>query len=305
MIRRAAAAFAVVVLLAGCGQSTPTSQISVSPVPSPSEAPFEPASPIPVPTERETTAQPESDFTPQIAPPTTAQPESDTTTQPEPVTPAPTAAQSETEPTPTPTPLPTPDFEEPNPTPILDESAPVMYLTFDDGPHPVYTPQMLDVLARYGARATFFVVGSLVEAYPGTTQRIVDEGHTLGNHTWNHEALGGLTREEFDETVGRTQALLGDRGSSCLRPPYASMDGSTRGWAAEHGLTVVTWDTSPKDWLQVSAQDVAQHIVDYARDGVVMLLHDGGGDRSQTVIGLDIALRELSSRGYRFDPLCR
>ena len=179
-----------------------------------------------------------------------------------------------------------------------------MYLTFDDGPHPDYTPQMLDVLARYGARATFFVVGSLVEANPGTTQRILDEGHTLGNHTWNHDALGGLTREEFDETVGRTQALLGDRGSACLRPPYASMDASTRGWAAEHGLTVVTWDTSPKDWLQISAQDIAQHIVDYARDGVVMLLHDGGGDRSQTVIGLDSALRVLSNQGYRFEPLC-
>ena len=180
-----------------------------------------------------------------------------------------------------------------------------MYLTFDDGPHPVYTPQMLDVLARYGARATFFVVGSLVEAYPGTTQRIVDEGHTLGNHTWNHDALGGLSREEFDETIGRTQALLSRWGSTCLRPPYASMDASTRDWAAEHGLTVFTWDTSPKDWLQVSAQDISQHIVDYARDGVIMLLHDGGGDRSQTVVGLDSALSQLSRRGYRFEPLCQ
>ncbi|MCQ3812122.1 MAG: polysaccharide deacetylase family protein [Acidimicrobiia bacterium] len=179
-----------------------------------------------------------------------------------------------------------------------------MYLTFDDGPHPVYTPQVLDVLARYGARATFFVVGSLAESYPGTTQRIIDEGHTIGNHTWNHEALGGLTREEFDETVGRTQALLGHRGTACLRPPYASMDEFTRDWAAAHGLAVVTWDTSPQDWLQISAQDVAQHLVDYARDGVVMLLHDGGGDRSHTVLGLDMALRELSDRGYRFEPLC-
>lgn len=180
-----------------------------------------------------------------------------------------------------------------------------MYLTFDDGPHPVYTPQILDVLARHGVQAMFFVVGSLAEANPGIIQRILDEDHTLGNHTWNHEALGGLTREEFDETVGRTQALLGTRGTACLRPPYASMDDFTRPWAAEHGLAVVTWDTSPRDWLQVSAQDVAQHIVDYARDGVVMLLHDGGGDRSQTVLGLDSALSELSRRGFRFEPLCR
>lgn len=179
-----------------------------------------------------------------------------------------------------------------------------MYLTFDDGPHPVYTHQILDVLARHEAQAMFFVVGSLAESYPGIIQRIFDEGHTLGNHTWNHEALGGLSREQFDETVGRTQALLGDRGSDCLRPPYASMDAFTRPWAAGHELTVVTWDTSPKDWLQVSAQDIAQHIVDYARDGVIMLLHDGGGDRSQTVLGLDAALGELAGRGYRFEPLC-
>lgn len=179
-----------------------------------------------------------------------------------------------------------------------------MYLTFDDGPHPVYTPQVLDVLARHGVQAMFFVVGSLAEANPGIIQRILDEGHTLGNHTWNHEALGGLTREEFDETVGRTQALLGTRGTACLRPPYASMDDFTRPWAAEHGLAVVTWDTSPQDWLQISAQDIAQHIVDYARDGVVMLLHDGGGDRSQTVLGLDIALNELSAQGFRFEPMC-
>jgi len=181
-----------------------------------------------------------------------------------------------------------------------------MYLTFDDGPHPVYTPQMLDLLARSGARATFFVVGSLVEAYPDITQRIVEEGHTLGNHTWNHEALGGLTREEFDETVGRTQAaLLGYRATDCLRPPYASMDASTRPWAAEHGLTVFTWDFSPQDWIPQSPQDIARKVVDHARDGVIILMHDGGGDRSWTVLGLDIALSELASRGYRFEPLCR
>ena len=179
-----------------------------------------------------------------------------------------------------------------------------MYFTFDDGPHPVFTPQVLDVLARYEARATFFVVGSLVEIYPGTTQRIIDEGHTIGNHTWNHEDLGGLTREEFDETVGRTQALLGHRGTACLRPPYASMDAFTREWAAEHGLEVHTWDFSPQDWLQPPAETIAQDLVDHARDGAVLLLHDGGGDRTQTVLGLDIALSELAGRGFRFEPLC-
>lgn len=194
-----------------------------------------------------------------------------------------------------------PDSDPPLP---LEGFAPVMYLTFDDGPHPVHTPQILDVLARHGAQATFFVLGSLAEIHPRTIQRITDEGHTLGNHTWSHEDLAGLSREQFDDTVGRTQALLGDRATACLRPPYGSIDAHTRDWAYAHGLDVVTWDFSPKDWLLPSALFIAQYIVDHARDGVIILLHDGGGDRLRTVLGLDVALSELSSQGFRFEPLC-
>ncbi len=182
--------------------------------------------------------------------------------------------------------------------------APVMYLTFDDGPNPIYTPQVLDVLEKYGAKATFFVLGSRAAAYPNLLQRIVAEGHTVGNHTWNHEALGELSREEFDETVSRTQIQLGGWATNCLRPPYASMNAFTRPWAAEHGLEVVTWDFSPQDWIPQSPQEVAQKVVSHARDGVNILMHDGGGDRSWTVLGLDIALAELSGRGYAFEPLC-
>ena len=106
---------------------------------------------------------------------------------------------------------------------------PVMYLTFDDGPHPVYTLQVLDVLARYNVKATFFVLGSEAELYPGTFQRILDRGHTVGNHTWNHEALAGIPREEFDDTIGRTQALLG-------RPDHSLYEAPPMGW----------WTPSPR-----------------------------------------------------------
>ena len=195
--------------------------------------------------------------------------------------------------------------ESESPDLILPPStAPVVYFTFDDGPHPVYTPQVLDVLAKYNARATFFVVGSLVETLPRTTQRIVEEGHTLANHTWNHENLAGLPRAEFDDTVGRTQAVLGSRATNCLRPPYGSLDAFTREWAAEHGLVVQTWDYSPEDWLQPPAAEIAQGLLDHARNGAILLLHDGGGTRTQTVLALDMALQELTSRGFRFEPLC-
>ena len=186
-----------------------------------------------------------------------------------------------------------------------DDEGAVVYLTFDDGPHPVHTPQVLDVLARYGARATFFVVGSLAQAYPNIIQRIAAEGHTIANHTWNHEDLAGLSRAAFDETVGRTQAILADLATPCLRPPYGSVDAFTREWASSHGLSLMTWDVSPKDWLRPPAAEIADYIVRWARAGLVVLLHDGGGDRSRTVQGLEMALERLADRGLRYEPVCR
>ena len=181
----------------------------------------------------------------------------------------------------------------------------VVYLTFDDGPSPDYTPQVLDVLARHDARATFFVVGSLAQAYPDIIQRIAAEGHTIANHSWNHEDLAGLSRAAFDETISRTQAVLGDLAAPCLRPPYGSIDAFTREWAASHGLTLLTWDASPADWLRPPAEEIADYIVKWARPGVVLLMHDGGGDRSRTVQGLDMALERLADRDLRYEPVCR
>ena len=204
------------------------------------------------------------------------------------------------------------DLLAPRPTPTVrpavqpvGQPGDVVYLTFDDGPHPVYTPQVLDVLARHGARATFFVTGSQAEAHPDLIRRIAAEGHTLGNHTWNHEDLAGLSRASFDETISRTQAVLADLAAPCLRPPYGSVDALTREWASSHGLSVMMWDASPKDWLRPPAAEIADYIVQWARPGVVMLLHDGGGDRSRTVQGLDMALERLSGEGLEYVPLCR
>ena len=192
------------------------------------------------------------------------------------------------------------------PRPVTpDDHGDVVYLTFDDGPSPVYTPQMLDVLARHDARATFFVVGSLAQAHPELIQRMAAEGHTIANHAWNHEDLAGLSRAAFDETIGRTQAVLGDLAAPCLRPPYGSIGAFTREWAASHGLTLMTWDASPADWLGPPAEEIADYLVKWARPGVVILMHDGGGDRSTTVQGLDMALERLADRGLRYEPVCR
>ena len=192
------------------------------------------------------------------------------------------------------------------PRPVTpDDEGDVVYLTFDDGPSPDYTPQILDVLARYDARATFFVVGSLAQAYPDIIQRMAAEGHTIANHSWDHEDLAGLSRAAFDETIRRTQAVLGDLAAPCLRPPYGSIDANTREWAAAHGLKLMTWDASPSDWLRPPAEEIADYLVKWARPGVVLLMHDGGGDRSRTVQGLDMALERLADQGLRYEPVCR
>ena len=191
------------------------------------------------------------------------------------------------------------------PRPVTGAGDGVVYLTFDDGPHAQYTPQVLDILARHGARATFFVVGRLVQAYPDIIERIAAEGHTLANHTWNHEDLATLTRPAFDETVGRTEAILGDLATPCLRPPYGSIGAHTREWAAGHGLSILTWDGSPMDWLRPPAEEIADYIVQWAPTGAVILLHDGGGNRANTVQGLDMALERLAGQGLRYEPICR
>ena len=184
------------------------------------------------------------------------------------------------------------------------EAGDVVYLTIDDGPHPVYTPQMLDILARHNARATFFVVGYLVERYPTIVERIVAEGHTVANHTWLHEDLTTLSRESFDQTISRTQEILGEHATPCLRPPYGSRDAFTYDWAASHGLAIALWTVDTFDWRNPGAETIANRIVAGATDGAIVSLHDGGGERSQTVQALDDALGRLADSGIRYEPLC-
>ena len=183
-------------------------------------------------------------------------------------------------------------------------SGPVIYLTFDDGPHPVHTAEVLDLLRRYGARATFFVVGAMVERFPHLLNRILLEGHTVANHTWNHENLTKLSGEAIDRTLERTQELLGANATACMRPPYGALDDLARQRAEEHGLDVIMWSASANDWLDLTPERIAERIVAGSVDGGIILMHDGGGDRSRTVQGLDLALQHMSDQGKRFEPIC-
>ncbi len=189
----------------------------------------------------------------------------------------------------------------------LSDGTPVVYLTFDDGPHPVYTAQVLDLLAAHNAKATFFVVGSMVDRWPDVMPRIASEGHSIQLHSWGHDDLTMFTREQFLEDVRRTQAILAEKvgvRGTCLRPPYGAVNSRVRDWSSQLDLPVELWDVTGADWTPISAPAIANTVLRGVRPGAVVLLHDGGGNRSRTVAALDTILASLTREGYHFEVLC-
>ncbi|GAA2688152.1 polysaccharide deacetylase family protein [Streptomyces lunalinharesii] len=180
-------------------------------------------------------------------------------------------------------------------------------LTFDDGPQPPYTGQVLDILRRYGVKATFFCTGMYAKAYPEYLARMREEGHGVANHTWSHPILFELTRPQLDEQLERTNEAIaeatGGPAPALFRPPYGSRSPEVLGWLAESGLTTVLWDVAPDDWQMPGADTIATRAVQEARPGSIVLLHDAGGDRSQTAAALAPTIEGLLERSFTFVPV--
>ena len=211
---------------------------------------------------------------------------------------------------------------EPQPQPAADASAQrpahaeagqsVVYLTFDDGPHPSFTTPIMEILAGYGAPGTFFSLGAQIAQYPDLTATLATNGHSLQNHTYSHPALNRISREAYVDEVTRADAAIraavGDAAlpTTCLRPPYGAIDSATASIAAELGKAIVMWDVDPQDWRQPGAGQIARHILSHAYPGAIILMHDGGGGRSQTVAALRTVLAELAARSFTFRvvPAC-
>ena len=196
--------------------------------------------------------------------------------------------------------------DEPEPGWVPQPEEPkVLYLTFDDGPSEWWTPRILEVLARYDAHATFFALGEQVDASPEMAAAVLAAGHSIGNHSLTHQTFEGVTRTGFLRELLGTQTQLEGQGSACLRPPYGAIDANTRVYAAEQGYRVVLWDVDPQDWRRPGVTEIAAGVIDRVKPGDVILLHDGGGERSQTVLALEIILRTLGEQGYTFESICR
>jgi peptidoglycan/xylan/chitin deacetylase (PgdA/CDA1 family) len=185
-------------------------------------------------------------------------------------------------------------------------AAPVA-LTFDDGPNEIYTPQVLDILARYGVRATFFMVGSEVQQLPSLAQRVVSEGHAIGNHTWDHVDLTTLDDEGFRQQVDRTEdeltTLVG--GSvPCVRPPFGRLNQYVRDQLRSRGLAISRWTKDTEDWKRPGTRVIVERALAGAAPGAVILFHDSGPDMSQTVDALPAIIEGIQARGLRMAPVC-
>jgi peptidoglycan/xylan/chitin deacetylase (PgdA/CDA1 family) len=177
---------------------------------------------------------------------------------------------------------------------------PRVALTFDDGPDPVFTRRVLDILGRYGARATFFCVGHHVAAMPEQVRRIAAEGHELGNHTWSHPFLPDLTPTQLREQVERTSEAVErvtGRAPECFRPPYGSQSPEVLAALSALPATLALWDLDSRDWARPGPERIAATVLEGARPGSVVLMHEGGGDRRQTVLALPAIVEGLSARG--------
>lgn len=167
-----------------------------------------------------------------------------------------------------------------------------MYLTFDDGPS-AYTPAILQILRSTRSTATFFELGIRQAQYPGAAAQVRAEGSSIGNHTYDHPDLTALTSAQI-----RWQLSRGPRGR-CMRPPYGATDPGVRRIVAQQGLREVLWSVDTLDWSRPGTTKIIKAATGPGvRAGSIVLLHDGGGDRSQTVAALPKIIRILQQRGY-------
>lgn len=175
-------------------------------------------------------------------------------------------------------------------------------LTFDDGPVEPWTADLLDVLKSFDAPATFFVLGSRAAENPALIARMLDQGCTVAIHGWDHPHLPDLSPEERGAQIGRTRELLERQtGKDCryVRPPYGDVTDEVMAELADAGLTPVFWSVHAWDWERPGADRIASDVDEGLEDGAVVLLHDGGGDRSQTVEAVRTILGEAARRGLR------
>ena len=179
----------------------------------------------------------------------------------------------------------------------------VIALTFDDGPSQTFTPQVLDLLRQYGARATFFVIGYRVKEYSNLVRQELSMRNEVANHTYSHIVVQGLSQNRVaDELQEAHSAFLAETRvgeTPFFRPPRGRYDKRVLSVAGAKGYGIVLWSVDSRDWSNPGTGSIIRRVLENVHPGDILLFHDQGGNRSQTIQALRVILPNLKSRGYR------
>jgi peptidoglycan/xylan/chitin deacetylase (PgdA/CDA1 family) len=176
-------------------------------------------------------------------------------------------------------------------------------LTIDDGPDSRYTPQVLDLLAQHKIQATFCMLGSSVKTHAGLVQEVMAAGHLIANHTYTHANLSkmdiGAVRSEITR-ANDALAAAGARPPAFFRAPFGAWSPTVFQVCQELHLRPLDWSVDPRDWSRPGTDHIVQTVMKHTHTGSIILEHDGGGDRTQTIAALQQFLPQLIQAGYRF-----
>ncbi|MBE9056435.1 polysaccharide deacetylase family protein [Sphaerospermopsis sp. LEGE 08334] len=178
----------------------------------------------------------------------------------------------------------------------------VIALTFDDGPWPKSTAQVLDILKKNNIQGTFFVVGQNVKNYPDLTRRIVAEGHSIANHTWHHWYHHMNPQTAAYEVANTTDIIFKTTGvkSGLFRPPGGIMTNGVVSYARNNKYAIIMWSSDSIDYSRPAVPRLINNIFKTAKSGGIVLMHDGGGDRTHTVQALPEIISRFRKQGYKF-----
>ena len=189
----------------------------------------------------------------------------------------------------------------------VDTPKKLVALTFDDGPSETFTPQVLELLAKYHAKATFFVIGYRAKQYPQLLARELADHHEIGNHTYSHVILThkseGRIRKELLDGHNAIMESVGADESHYFRPPRGRFDKKVLQLARNEGYKIILWSVDSGDWSNPGATKVARHVLAKVHSGDIVLFHDQGGNRTQTIDALNQVIPALERQGYHFVTL--
>lgn len=176
-------------------------------------------------------------------------------------------------------------------------------LTFDDGPHPGRTPEILDILDQFNIKATFFVIGQNIKYYPDVFDRLVKSGHEIGNHTFTHSSLANSTTDIISKEIGLFEKTISEFNcpkTSNIRPPGGLYNDHLKKYAEDNNYNIILWSVDTMDWSHKSVDDIVDNILTNTNGGDIILMHDYISGKSTTPEALKEVIPILLERGFEF-----